>query len=148
MIFWRISNHADLHGRGGLFTSGRWHSRGHRVVYLAETPAGALIESLVHLELNEADVPDGYQLLKVIVPSSATTEKCSSATLGENWTANIEITRRVGDEWLRRRSALLLRVPSAVVPESWNWVLNPAHPQARRVRISWARRFQWDARLR
>jgi len=148
MVLWRISNYADLQGRGGLVSSGRWHTRGHPAVYLAETPAGALIEALVHLELNEADLPPGYQLLKVNVPANVKTEKCNPATLGETWMVNTEITRRVGDEWLRRRSALLLRVPSAIVPETWNWVLDPSHPQARRIRISWARRYEWDARSR
>ena len=148
MILWRISNYADLEGKGGLVSSGRWHTRGHRVVYLAETPAGALIEALVHLELNETDLPDAYRLLKVNVPSNVKTEKCNPTVLGENWTADAQITRRVGDDWLRRRATPLLRVPSAVVPETWNWLLNPAHPQARRMGISWARRYEWDSRLR
>lgn len=147
MILWRISNYADLEGRGGLVSSGRWHTRGHPVVYLAETPAGALIEALVHLELNESDLPEAYQLLKVSVPSNVKTERCNPATLGDDWTVDLQITRRVGDDWLRWRSASLLRVPSAVVPETWNWLLNPAHPQARRLRISWARRYAWDSRL-
>jgi RES domain-containing protein len=141
MILWRISNYADLEGKGGLVSSGRWHTRGHPIVYLAETPPGALIEALVHLELNETDLPDAYQLLKVSVPSNVKTEKCNPTVLGENWTADAKITRLVGDDWLRRRVTPLLRVPSAVVPETWNWLLNPAHPQARRMRISWARRY-------
>lgn len=148
MILWRISNYADLEGKGGLTASGRWHTRGHPVVYLAESPAGALLEALVHLELNETDLPDGYQLLKVTAPPSVKTESCNPTRLGDKWSANFEITRRVGDEWLRRRSAALLRVPSALMPETWNWILNPAHPQARRVRIAWARRYEWDPRLR
>lgn len=147
MTLWRISNYADLEGRGGLVSSGRWHTRGRPVVYLAETPAGALIEALVHLELNETDLPVAYQLLKLAVPASVKTENCNPNILGKSWTTTVEITRRVGDEWLRRRVAALLRVPSAVVPETWNWILNPAHPQARRLRTSWARRYGWDSRL-
>lgn len=148
MILWRISNHADLEGRGGLVSSGRWHTRGHPIVYLAESPAGALLEALVHLELNEVDLPDDYQLLRVTVPSSVKKEKCNPAKLREGWIVAPEISRRVGDLWLRRQSAPLLQVPSAVVPETHNWVLNPAHPQAGRLRISWARRYEWDSRLR
>lgn len=148
MILWRISNYADLEGRGGLVASGRWHTRGRPVVYLAESPAGALIEALVHLELNEVDLPSEYQLLKVSVPSSVKTAKASLTALGKHWTENVAVSRRLGDEWLRRRSSPLLRIPSAVVPETWNWVLNPTHAQARRARIVWARRYEWDARLR
>jgi RES domain-containing protein len=148
MILWRISNYADLEGRGGLVSSGRWHTRGRPVVYLAESSAGALIEALVHLELNEADLPSEYQLLKVSIPSSVRAEKTSLSALGEHWTVNLAVSRRLGDEWLQRRSSPLLRVPSVVVPETWNWVLNPAHPQARRMRIVWARHYEWDVRLR
>ena len=148
MVLWRISNYADLAGRGGLFASGRWHTRGHPVVYLAESPAGALLEALVHLELDEAYLPDSYQLLKVTAPSGVKTENCHPDTLGKAWMADAAITRQVGDEWLRRRSAPLLRVPSAVIPETWNWLLNPIHPQARRIGIAWARRYAWDSRLR
>ena len=148
MILWRISNYADLSGRGGLVSSGRWHTRGHPIVYLAETPAGALLEALVHLELDEWELPEGYQLLKVTAPSSIKTEKCNPSTLGEGWAANPQITRPVGDDWLRRRSSPMLRVPSAVVPETWNWLVNPAHPHAQRIHISWARHYEWDVRLR
>ncbi|MFL6462844.1 MAG: RES domain-containing protein, partial [Bryobacteraceae bacterium] len=50
LVLWRISNHADLAGIGGLRCSARWHSQGHRVVYLAWSPSAALIEAMVHLE--------------------------------------------------------------------------------------------------
>ena len=65
MFLWRISNHADLLGTGGLWASGRWHTSGRPVVYLAETAASALLEVLVLLELDEESMPSSYQLLKV-----------------------------------------------------------------------------------
>jgi len=57
MFLWRISNHATLNGRGGLYTSARWHTAGRLVVYLAESSAGALLEALVHLELKPGRLP-------------------------------------------------------------------------------------------
>lgn len=148
MILWRISNHADLTGRGGLFASGRWHTRGQPIVYLAESPAGALMEALVHLELNATDLPASYQLLKVTVPSGVTTARCKLSVLGDQWQEDLRRTQQVGDAWLARGSTALLRVPSAVVPETWNWLLNPAHPHAAKIRITWARHYPWDDRLR
>ena len=59
---WRISNHNSLSGVGGLRYGARWHTSGSRIVYLAETPAGALIEIFVHLELKESDLPRCYSL--------------------------------------------------------------------------------------
>ena len=57
MRLWRISNHASLTGEGGLYASGRWHTRGQRVVYLADHPASALLEVMVHLEIDAEDLP-------------------------------------------------------------------------------------------
>ena len=68
MRLWRISNHADLSGEGGRRVGGRWHERGRPVVYLSEHPALALLENLVHLEIDPEDLPSGYQLLTVDVP--------------------------------------------------------------------------------
>src|ERR1700710_2443183 len=69
MELWRISNYADLKGIGGLRASGRWHFAGQPVVYLAEHPASALLEILVHQQLSHSEhVPDSYQLLRIEVP--------------------------------------------------------------------------------
>jgi RES domain-containing protein len=72
MELWRISNYADLSGIGGLKAAGRWHSQGRQIVYLANHPASALLEMLVHMDrdLN----PPTYQLLRVVVPSELTVE--------------------------------------------------------------------------
>ena len=69
MRLWRTSNHASLSGDGGLYASGRWHLRGRRVVYLADHPASALVEIMVHLEIDAEDLPTHYQLLGVEVPN-------------------------------------------------------------------------------
>jgi len=68
MILWRISNHATLDGQGGLYASGRWQPEGRSVVYLAENPAGALVEVLVRLELDLGHLPKSYRLLKAEAP--------------------------------------------------------------------------------
>ena len=68
MLLWRISNYATLEGAGGLLASARWHTQGRSIVYLGETPAGALTEALVHLELDLADLPKTYKLLKAEAP--------------------------------------------------------------------------------
>ena len=68
MVLWRISNYADLRGIGGLRAPGRWHFAGQAIVYLAEHPALALLEILVHMEIaSVGQLPDGYQLLRVDV---------------------------------------------------------------------------------
>jgi RES domain-containing protein len=64
---WRISNHADLAGLGGERLTARWHTAtpGKRIVYLAEHPAAALLENLVHLKGHPQFFPQDYQLLRI-----------------------------------------------------------------------------------
>src|SRR5215469_6403906 len=146
MFLWRISSHSTLDGRGGLYASGRWHTEGRRIVYLAETPAGALVEVLVHLELDPAHLPRSYRLLKAEAPEEPLRIIARSELPG-NWITDRIATRTIGDEWLGSQSAALLRVPSVVVPETFNVLLNPEHGEARRIRVLWHEENPWDARL-
>jgi RES domain-containing protein len=147
MFLWRISNHATLDGRGGLLASARWHTQGRPIVYLAETPSGALTEVLVHLELDPADLPDSYRLLKAEVPDTLAIRKLKATELPENWKEHLVVTRTIGDEWLLQEETALLRVPSAIVPETFNVLLNPLHSEAKQVRVLWHRDYPWDQRL-
>jgi RES domain-containing protein len=147
MILWRISNHNDLEGRGGLLAPGRWHSLGRRIVYTAETPAGALAEALVHLEIDLAGLPKSYGLLKIEAPDDIAIHMVAVRELGRDWTTNEIATRTMGDEWLAANSSALLRVPSAIVPETFNVLVNPQHSDARRLKILWHEFYPWDSRL-
>ena len=143
---WRISNHADLSGTGGLKYSARWHTAGHPVVYLAETPAGALLEVLVHLELSEAALPRHYQLLCVSVAPGTLVEDLRVPS-GEGWKRRLALTRAIGNAWLRSGRTPLARVPSAILPHTSNYLLNPQHPGASGLHIMERRRARFDARL-
>ena len=144
MILWRISNHANLEGLGGLKHPGRWHSAGRPVVYLAEHPALALLEILVHLEIRSVDdLPARFKLLRVEVPGGMQIEKANPS---EGWAADLNTTRALGDAFLTSKSTPLLCVPSAVVP-GFNYVLNPLHPLAPDLVISDVLRWPLDPRL-
>jgi RES domain-containing protein len=145
MFLWRISRHRDLSGIGGLKAPGRWHYAGRPIVYLAETPAAALLEVCVHTSAN--DVPPEFTLLKVEgpdidVPSVRVRE------LPEDWRTRLEITRDLGSGWLEKSESALLRVPSAIVPETVNYLFNPIHEQAAEFRIVEALRYPFDLRLK
>ncbi|MGB9367406.1 MAG: RES family NAD+ phosphorylase [Xanthobacteraceae bacterium] len=147
MRLWRISNHASLSGEGGLHASGRWHTRGRRVVYLADHPASALLEVMVHLEIDSEDLPTHYQLLGVDVPDDLSITRLDKRELADGWREQVAVTRTLGDNWLRDASAALLCVPSAIVPDASNYLLNPAHPGAARISLTSAMRAAFDSRL-
>src|SRR5215470_3340942 len=146
MELWRISRHRDLKGEGGLRASGRWHLRGHPIVYLAETPAGALLECCVHTSAN--DVPPGFSLLRVLAPKEVSLEQFDLSALHRKWVDEIELTRKAGTEWLRSGRSALLRVPSALVPETFNLLLNPLHKHAELIEIRAAYDYPFDPRIR
>jgi len=147
MLLWRISNYSSLDGRGGFIADGRWHFQGTPVVYLAESPAGALLEVLVHLELDITGLPAGYKLLKIEAPPDLLPEKLNEAEFPSRWRENPRVTAEMGTKWLRRGETAMLRVPSAIVPETFNVVLNPLHPTAAKLKILWHRSYPWDSRL-
>ena len=125
----------------------RWHSRGKRIVYLADHPASALIETIVHFEVDREQIPNQYQLLAVEVAENTAFESVDVRNLPTDWPENLNTTRTLGDEWLDSNRTALLRVPSVIVPHASNWLLNPAHADAAKVTIAQVIRAPFDARL-
>jgi RES domain-containing protein len=144
--FWRISGDNSLSGEGGLLYSARWHTIGRRIVYLAESPPGALIETLVHAELNHKDWPRFYDLMQVATRDNVQMESLAVPPTDE-WRRSDHITRMLGDAWLLSGATALARVPSAILPDTWNVLLNPRHPEAAQVAIVKVTRVDYDLRL-
>jgi len=147
MTLWRISNYATLDGSGGLYAAGRWHTRGHPVVYCAWNPATALLETLVHLEIDAEDRPERFQLLKIEGPEGLALERVKATALSAGWAEDASATQAIGDAWLAERRTLLLEVPSVLAPETWNVVINPAHREFGRLKIAATYEHAFDARL-
>ena len=117
-------------------------------MYLSSTPASALLEILVHLEIEDGHLPRFYKLLEIQVPDDVGIEKLENwAKLPKGWTRKQEITRALGDQWLERNSAALLQVPSALVPRTSNFLLNPLHPDAAKIQVASISRQGLDRRL-
>jgi|ERR1700739_657071 len=145
MVLWRISRHLELSGIGGLKVAGRWHYAGHPIVYLAETPASALLEVCVHTSAN--DVPPEFTLLKIEGPDIKV-PSINIDSLPEDWRTRLDVTRDLGANWLNKNESVILRVPSAIVPETINCLFNPAHRQATEFRIVETIAYPFDTRLK
>ena len=135
MDLWRISKFPTLNGEGGRLAAARWNTAGSPIVYLAASPPGALIEILVHLELDASELPPTYTLLRVSVPSTVRTSTLKVPT-GDAWKSDLTLTRKLGDTWLKSKRSALARVPSAILPDTFNYLLNPLHPDATRIKIA------------
>ena len=147
MILWRVSNYQTLDGVGGLYVSGRWHTKGHSVVYCTLNPSTALLETLVHMEIDSEDRPERFQVLRVEGPDSLSIEKVEADSLSPNWADDLSATQAIGDRWLTEARSLLLQVPSVLVPETWNLLVNPQHVEAGLLKITAMYEHAFDARL-
>ena len=152
---WRIATDApdfladDLSGKGAEITGGRWNRKGRPVVYASTSVALACLETLVHL--GQGGLPLNRYLVRLSVPPAtwAARETHDASALPVGWDAQPEgrISLDFGDAWLERKSAALLLVPSVVVPEEYNVLINPAHPQAGGIRAQKLRKWLYDPRL-
>ena len=145
MILWRISRHRDLSETGGLRAAGRWHYAGHPIVNLAETPAAALLEVCVHTSAN--DVPPEFTLLKIEGPN-VNVPSIEKKELPQDWRTRLEVSRNLGTAWLKKNESVLLRVPSALVPETVNFLFNPPNTQAKRFHVTDVFSYPFDPRLK
>jgi RES domain-containing protein len=139
VLAWRLCREpfADLSGEGARRYGGRWNSPGRPLIYAASTAALAVLEVRVHLDLPPELLPDDYVLVTIDL----------GETLIEEVTSIPEFPQDFGDAWLRERRTPVLQVPSSIVPESPNFLINPGHAAATGVRIIYRRGFAFDRRL-
>jgi RES domain-containing protein len=144
--FWRISNYPDLRGQGGRISAARWHTQGRPVVYLTDSPGSAMLERIVHLQDGNGKLPQVYDLLRIVAPETIEIRDLLPLA-STDWKEALDATQRLGDVWLVSLEAPLARVPSAIMPYTWNFLLNPAHPHAEQITIQEIIRERFDNRL-
>ena len=115
-------------------------------MYCAPNPAGALLEVLVHAEVDTEDLPVGFRYLEIEAPDTLAVDVDTSA-LPRSWRTDLLATRRVGDRWLQSSRSALLRVPSVILPATWNVLINPRHPESVQVRVVRTHSHGLDPRL-
>jgi RES domain-containing protein len=128
MRVWRISQFPGLSGIGGTYVDGRWHTKPQSIIYAAEHPALAMVEVLAHMKLSAESMPLTLRLLAIDIKKGALIS--SAPELPSGWQANHLSTQALGNRWLRECKGLVLKCPSAVLPQSFNYLINPTHPQA------------------
>ncbi len=143
MIVHRLARAAftGLDGQGARLYGGRWTSPGTPAIYAAASPSLSVLEVLVHLDLPPELMPSDYRLLTIEIPDEAPFEELASPP------ADDPACRAAGDGFLQRAQAIVLLVPSVVVPQERNAILNPRHPAMAGVRILADDPFRFDPRL-
>ena len=152
---WRIATDTksyeadDLSGAGAKTTGGRWNAPGDALVYTSETQALACLGTVVHL--NAGGLPLNRYLVSVAIPASvwakARTETPGSLPVGWDADPSGRASIQFGLAWIRSGASALLRVPSVIVPDECNVLINPLHPDSRAIVARKIRKWLYDPRL-
>ncbi len=150
MRVWRLcrKKHASFDGEGARLAGGRWNRRGTAVVYTSATLSLALLEYFVNLGA-AADAPSDLVSVAAEVPDGVAIASIDLAALPRGWRRYPapEALAELGARWIEQRAAAVLSVPSAVVPRERNYLINPAHPDSRRITVGRPEPFPIDARM-
>ncbi len=148
MITYRISNAEysnDISGSGAKLVGSRWNSKGVPLLYTAEYISLAVLEMLVNTQFRNYNI--ALDLMYINIPDQLPAGSIELRGLKKDWKVDIDYTRFIGDEFIKQKESLLLKVPSAVVQEEHNYLVNTLHPDFKKVKIIKTKSFWPDERL-
>ena len=149
MRVWRIClpRYEIFNGEGARRYGGRWNQPGTSLVYTSGSLSLAALELFVHVEADLA--PTRLVAVAAEIPDTLEMDSIDATELPRNWRAYPppETLKNIGATWVAANTTAVLAVPSAVIPEEYNYLLNPRHPQFRRLRILKPIPFRFDLRM-
>jgi RES domain-containing protein len=154
MIVYRIEREkylaTTLQGIGASKSDGfRWNSLNTKMVYTAESRALATLELSVHLDLSE-DLPNDRYYVEIVIPDEVLIQEVKLEDLPEGWDSKppISVTQIIGDDFVNLEEAAILKVPSSIVPQEYNYLINPNHPDISKIKVIGTSRMNFDRRLK
>lgn len=154
-VVWRIATDTpdyeahDLSGKGAEKTGGRWNRKGTPIVYASHSRALACLETVVHLSSGNP-LPLNRYLVEVNIPTAlwrARTKFNSATHVGWDAEPAGKVSIDWGTNWIGNKTSVLAEVPSVIVPEEQNILINPTHPEAGKLVASKIRKWTYDHRL-
>src|SRR5688500_1304666 len=153
MIVYRIEREkylsTTLSGVGASMTKGyRWNSLNTKLVYTAESRALATLEVSVHLDLSQ-DLPMDRHYVQIEIPDDITILEVNVTDLPAGWDAKppTTTTQIIGDDFAAENKAAVLKVPSSIVPHESNYLINPNHPDSKRIIVKSTSPMLFDSRF-
>lgn len=149
MKIFRICNARFANELTASGMAGRWNSEGHMILYAAEARSLACLENLVHK--NRFELQNDYRTMIIFIPDNVQIHKIDAQKLPANWnqstTNAYEICRAVGDAWIQSKSSAILKVPSAIIKEEFNYLINLRHQDSFLTTIESVEPFLFDKRV-
>jgi RES domain-containing protein len=150
MIVFRLSKSKfanDLTGKGAEKSGGRWNSKGTALVYTSESRALCTTEIAVHTPLG--NLPADYKLITIEIPDDIAIKEIPTTEIPNSWRSipHQHSTQEIGDKFALECAFTVLKVPSAVVQDEYNYLINPQHPESNRIIIRAIEPFNFDERM-
>jgi RES domain-containing protein len=145
---WRIADRRfDVFSAiGASLVGGRWNSPGLGVIYSSQSYSGAMLECLAHAGIGR--VPRTHVAIEIVITDAVSVEQHDEGSLPAGWDdADLHVARAFGDAWIRERRTAVLVVPSVVARREVNLLLNPQHPDFKKIVAGTPEPVVWDARL-
>lgn len=153
MVVYRIERQkyleTTLQGLGAAKSEGfRWNSLHTNMVYTSESRALAILEVTAHLDLME-HLPTDRVYVEIFIPDSITVLELDEDMLPDQWDSKppIKNTQLIGDEFVLQNDAAILKVPSCIIPQEFNYLINPFHKDAKKIKVINANSVVFDDRL-
>lgn len=148
MIAYRIASGRyalDISGEGAKIAGGRWNTLGLPVLYSSQYISLSILEILVRAD--KFTTPYDYRIISIQLPEDKQVVAIDLAKLKSDWDVNTGYTKYIGDQFLKTNEALVLKVPSAIVPQEHNFLINPLHKDFKKVKIVSSELLNLDKRL-
>jgi len=150
MIVFRLTREKyknDLSGKGAEIYGRRWNNKGTAMLYTCESRSLCIAELVVNLPFGI--VPKDFYLLTIEAPVTSKIIELNLDSLPSDWKdfPYPHSTKKIGDDFIKKKTALILKVPSAVVPGDFNYLINPSHKDFIKVKIIKKELFEFDRRL-
>ena len=137
----------DLSGEGARLYGGRWNHPGIACIYSAETRALSVLEFTAHVSIDT--LPKSLSITCIEIPDDSI-KSIPLSSLPSTWKSwpHSKSSRDFGTKLLEACKFLVLKFPSAIVPDEFNYVINPLHTRMKEVKIKEVKEFLWDTRLK
>ena len=148
MTVFRICNpqfSEDISGTGAKLYGGRWNSKGIAALYVSEHISLSVLEMLVHNRFTDFAIE--LSLMHIFITDTMNIKEVKNNKLKTDWVNDIDYTRFMGDQFIKAGTHPILKVPSAVIKEEHNFIINPLHVDFKKIKIMQTVSFSTDKRL-
>lgn len=148
MLVYRICLEKWSHALTASGFAARWNSKGRYIIYTAGSRSLACLENIVHR--SGEGLNDKFKILTIDIPSKIKIAEIKESELDKDWSeySNYSYCRKLGDAWIIKCDTLILKVPSAIIPEESNFLINPNHPDFKFISIKKVEDFKFDQRIK